>query len=101
MVYLGIDSPELFDPVVEGEDLSGTNEGEVQGVEEEHEVLAKVVAQLQLLQSGVYIAGLYKVPYKFIFFPTLILIILMFFPKFSVPFPPLDSLLTALISYRR
>jgi len=35
--------PELLDSVVEGQDLGGADEGEIKGVEEEDEVLARVV----------------------------------------------------------
>ena len=37
---LGAKGPELFHPVVEGEDLGGTDEGEVQWVEKENQVLS-------------------------------------------------------------
>ena len=38
--HLGTERLELCGPVVEGENLGGADEGEVQRVEEEHEVLA-------------------------------------------------------------
>ena len=38
--HLSAEGFELGDPVVEGEDLGGADEGEVERVEEEHEVLA-------------------------------------------------------------
>ena len=38
--HLSAEGLELCDPVVEGEDLGGADEGEVERVEEEHEVLA-------------------------------------------------------------
>ena len=38
--HLSAEGLELGDPVVEGEDLGGADEGEVERVEEEHEVLA-------------------------------------------------------------
>ena len=37
---LGAKGPELFHPVVEGEDLGGTDKGKVQRVEEENQVLS-------------------------------------------------------------
>ena len=37
---LGAKGPELFHPVVEGEDLGGTDKGEVQWVEKENQVLS-------------------------------------------------------------
>ena len=38
--YLCAKGLELSDPVIEGEDLGGADEGEVERVEEEHEVLS-------------------------------------------------------------
>ena len=37
---LGAKGPELFHPVVEGENLGGTDKGEVQWVEKENQVLS-------------------------------------------------------------
>ena len=51
--HLGTDLPELCDPVVEGQDLGGTDEGEVQRVEEEDQILAQVVLQLDLGELSV------------------------------------------------
>ena len=36
------------EPVIEGNDLCGTDKGEVEGVEEEHHVLARVVGEADL-----------------------------------------------------
>lgn len=46
--YLGVQSSELFDTVIEGQNLGWTNEREIQRVEKEHEVFAFEVGQLQL-----------------------------------------------------
>ena len=48
--YLCINLLELLDPVRKGNDLGGTDEGEVQRVEEEDDVLALVVVQGYLLE---------------------------------------------------
>ena len=50
---LGTDRSELGDPIVEGQDLRRTYESEVQWVEEEDEVLALEVRELQLLHLSV------------------------------------------------
>ena len=46
--HLNIQSPELSDPVVEGEDLCGADEGEVQGIEEKDKVLALIQTCLKI-----------------------------------------------------
>ncbi len=40
MTHLAVDVLELLDPVAEGSDLGGAHEGEIERVEEEHNVLA-------------------------------------------------------------
>ena len=55
--HLGADLPEFFHPVVESQDLGGADEGEVERVEEEDEVLAEVVRQLELLELAVEDGG--------------------------------------------
>ncbi len=50
---LGSDFSELFDAVVEGQDLSRAHEGEGQGVKEEDQVLSLEIGKLQLLQLAV------------------------------------------------
>lgn|SRR6218665_1197794 len=45
---------ELFDTIAEGNDLCRTDECEVQWVEEEHQVLALVVGQRDLLELSVH-----------------------------------------------
>ena len=55
--HLSTDLPELLHPVVKGQDLGGADEGEVEGVEEEDEVLAEVVRQLELLELAVEDGG--------------------------------------------
>ncbi|MNL03786.1 hypothetical protein D3C87_1243340 [compost metagenome] len=51
--HFGIPLAELFDGVREREDLGGANEGEVEGVEEQDDVLALVVGQGDLLELAV------------------------------------------------
>ena len=51
--HLRSDLLELRHAVIEGEDLRGTDEGEVQRVEEEDEILSLVVAQLDLSELSV------------------------------------------------
>ena len=46
--HLNIQGPELSDPVVEGEDLCGADEGEVQGIEEKDKVLALIQTCLKI-----------------------------------------------------
>ena len=49
----GPEFPELLDAVVEGQDLGRADEGEGQWVEEEDQVLALEVGQLQLLELSI------------------------------------------------
>ena len=49
--YLCINLLELLDPVRKGNDLGGTDEGEVEGVEEEHHILPSIVGQFDLEQN--------------------------------------------------
>ena len=46
----GVDGVELGEVILEGEDLAGADEGEVEGVEEEDDVLAGVVGERDLLE---------------------------------------------------
>lgn len=55
--YLGTELSELLDPVIEGQDLCGTHECKVEGVEEEHEIFPLVVAQLDLCEVPVEDGG--------------------------------------------
>ena len=43
--YLCINLLELLDPVREGDDLGGTDEGEVEGVEVDNHILSSIVSQ--------------------------------------------------------
>lgn len=40
---LGVQGSKLFDPVIEGQNLSWAHEGKVQGVKEEHQILSTVI----------------------------------------------------------
>lgn len=51
--HLAVDLAELGGALREGNDLRGAHEGEVQRVEEQHKVLALVVAQLDVLENTV------------------------------------------------
>jgi hypothetical protein len=46
--YLSINSLEFLDPVVKGQDLCGTDKGEVQRVEEEDQILPQVIARKKM-----------------------------------------------------
>ena len=48
--YFAVNGPELVGTVTEGYDLRGADEGEVEGVEEKHEVFALVIRQTCLLE---------------------------------------------------
>ena len=50
---LGVDVVEVLGSVVEGADLRGAHKGEIQRIEEEHDILACVVSQLDLLEAAV------------------------------------------------
>jgi len=51
--HLAVDLAELGGALREGNDLGGAHEGEVQRVEEQHQVLSLVVAQLDVLEHAV------------------------------------------------
>ena len=44
----------ICEPVIESNDLGGTDEGEVKGVEEEHHILARIVREADL-QERMYL----------------------------------------------
>ncbi len=46
--YLSINSLELLDPVVEGQDLCGTDKGEIQRVEEEDQIFPQIIARKKM-----------------------------------------------------
>ena len=48
---LAVSIMELVGSIVEGADLRGAHEGEIEGIEEEYDVLAGVVSQLDLLEA--------------------------------------------------
>jgi len=53
----GVLAGEVCDPVAEGRDLRGADEGEVQGVEEQHDVLAPVLGQADFLELLIHHSG--------------------------------------------
>ena len=50
LVNLKYFSFQSVQPVIEGNDLGGADEGEIEGVEEEHHILPSIVGQLDLEQ---------------------------------------------------
>lgn len=57
----GVQLLELLDPVREGKDFRRAHEGKVQRVEEEHQILAPVVGQLDLLECSLHHGGRFEI----------------------------------------
>ena len=53
----GVLAGEISDAIAEGRDLCRTNEGEVQGVEEQHDILAPVLGQADFLELLIHHSG--------------------------------------------
>ena len=47
--YLTVDGLELLDSVGEGDDLGGAHEGEVKGIEVDHDILALAMLKIKLV----------------------------------------------------
>ena len=58
--HRAVDRLELRGTVIEGDDLRGTDEGEVQGVEEDDHVLALVVVQANVLKLAFHHCGSFE-----------------------------------------
>ena len=55
--HLAVESRELSCPVIEGDDLRWTDEGEVERVEEEDDILALVIVQADLFELSLHNSG--------------------------------------------
>ncbi len=55
--HFTVDGAELLDPFTEGNDLCGTHKCEVKRIEEQHQVFALVVRQLDIFELPIHYSG--------------------------------------------